>query len=88
MYKRQLLIRTFNTLVEKFELREKERREFMNSISHDLRTPVTSIKGFVSGMLDGTIPDDRFAHYLGVVKNETDRVQQLINTLFLSLIHI
>lgn len=77
-----LLIRTFNTLVEKFELREKERREFMNSISHDLRTPVTSIKGFVSGMLDGTIPDDRFVHYLGVVKNETDRVQQLINTLF------
>ncbi|HHU12612.1 MAG TPA: HAMP domain-containing histidine kinase [Clostridiaceae bacterium] len=77
-----LLIRTFNTLIEKFEAREKERRDFLNSISHDLRTPITSVKGFVSGMLDGTIPEDRVMHYLTVVKTETDRVQQLINTLF------
>jgi signal transduction histidine kinase len=77
-----LLIKTFNTLIERMEVREKERLDFMTSISHDLRTPLTSLKGFVGGMLDGTIPKERFEHYLSIVNQEAGRLQDLVNTLF------
>ena len=77
-----LLIRTFNTLIEKFETQEKERMDFMSSISHDLRSPITSIRGFVEGMLDGTVPTDQMEHYLKIVQQESIRLQQLVNELF------
>ena len=77
-----LLIKTMNTLIDKWEKQEDERREFMSSISHDLRSPITSIKGFVGGMLDGTIPPERYDYYLKIVKQESDRLHQLIQTLF------
>ncbi len=76
------LVRTFNTLIAKFEMRENEHREFLGNVSHDLRTPVTSISGFIEGMRDGTIPQDQFDHYLDIIKAEADRLEELINTLF------
>lgn len=77
-----LLVRTFNTLISKFEQQEKTQSEFLSSVSHDLRTPVTSIRGFISGMLDGTVPPEKYEYYLGVVKAETERLQSLIDSLF------
>ncbi|HPY64369.1 MAG TPA: HAMP domain-containing sensor histidine kinase [Bacillota bacterium] len=76
------LVRTFNTLIAKFEMRENEHREFLGNVSHDLRTPVTSISGFIEGMRDGTISQDKFEYYLDIIKAEADRLEELINTLF------
>lgn len=77
-----LLVRTFNTLIAKLEEQEQQQSDFLSSISHDLRTPVTSIHGFVEAMRDGTIPPDRYPHYLDIVKSETERLRQLIDSLF------
>lgn len=76
------LVRTFNTLIAKFEEREGLHSEFLGNVSHDLRTPVTSIGGFISAMQDGTIPPEKFDYYLGIIKEETGRLEQLINDLF------
>jgi len=72
------LVRTFNTLIAKFEMRENEHREFLGNVSHDLRTPVTSISGFIEGMRDGTISQDKFEYYLDIIKAEADRLEELI----------
>ncbi len=77
-----LLMKTFNMLIAKFEEQEKERADFMSSISHDLRSPITSIRGFVEGILDDTIPEDQIDHYLKIVQQESKRLQQLVNELF------
>ncbi|MEA4888503.1 MAG: HAMP domain-containing sensor histidine kinase [Clostridiaceae bacterium] len=76
------LVNTMNSMIEKLEYQERDRKDFISSVSHDLRTPITSIRGFVEGMLDGTIPPDRFAHYLEIVKQEVLRLQTLVNTMF------
>lgn len=77
-----LLVRTFNTLIAKFEEQEQQQSDFLSSISHDLRTPVTSIHGFIEAMRDGTISPERYPHYLDIVKSETERLRQLIDSLF------
>jgi signal transduction histidine kinase len=77
-----VLVTTLNSMIEKLENQENARTEFITSISHDLRTPITSICGFVEGMLDGTVPADRHPHYLEIVKQEALRLQNLVNTMF------
>lgn len=77
-----ILVNTMNTMIERLERQDAERKEFMSSVSHDLRTPITSIAGFVEGMLDGTIPAQNHAHYLEIVKQETHRLQNLVKTMF------
>jgi signal transduction histidine kinase len=76
------LVRTMNDMIEKLANQERNRKDFISSVSHDLRTPITSIRGFVEGMLDGTIPPGRHQHYLEIVKQEVLRLQTLINTMF------
>ena len=76
------LVRTFNTLIAKLEEREKQHSEFLSNVSHDLRTPVTSIGGFIEGMRDGPIPPDRYPYYLDIIKAESGRLEGLVNDLF------
>ncbi|GIN73382.1 hypothetical protein J14TS2_38570 [Bacillus sp. J14TS2] len=71
------------------ELREKQaahetaRKELIASISHDLRTPMSSIKGYVEGLQDGIIHDEeRFQRYISVIKNKTENLDHLIEALF------
>lgn len=71
----------FNVMAEKLEQVEESRREFVANVSHELRSPVTSIHGFVEGMLDGTIPKDEYERYLQIVFDETNRMKRLINDL-------
>ena len=71
----------FNVMAEKLEQVEESRREFVANVSHELRSPVTSIHGFVEGMLDGTIPSDDYSQYLQIVFDETNRMKRLINDL-------
>jgi len=77
-----ILVRTMNTLISKWEKQENERDDFTSSISHDLRTPLTSIKGFLGAIRDGTIPEENKQHYLDIVYQEVDRLQKLIENLF------
>ena len=60
---------------------EKTRSAFLGNISHDLRTPMTTISGFVDGMLDGAIPPEKYEHYLRIVSSETKRLSRLVSTL-------
>ncbi len=75
------LVHSFNRMVESLELQNTDRRDFISAISHDLRTPLTSIRGFIEGMLDGTIPPERFSRYLGIVRDETERLTKLVNAM-------
>ena len=71
----------FNTMAEKLQGVEAGRREFVANVSHELRSPITSIRGYVDGMLDGTIPPEGREKYLGIVSDETRRLSRLIGEL-------
>ncbi len=73
-----VLNHTFNDMVEQLEHLNTDRRDLMACISHDLRTPLTSIGGFIGGMLDGTIPPDKYSRYLRIVQNETRRLAGMV----------
>ena len=75
------LSRAFNTMAERISQNEMSRREFVANVSHELRSPITSIAGFVQGMLDGTIPKEEHETYLQVVSDETRRLTRLISDL-------
>lgn len=68
----------FNVMAERLEKVEESRREFVANVSHELRSPVTGIHGFVEGMLDGTIPESEYRKYLQIVGDETTRLKKLI----------
>jgi len=72
---------TFNHMAEELENIEATRREFIANVSHELRTPITSIKGFVEGIIDGTIRQENQPRYLSIVKDETERLNRLVNNL-------
>lgn len=71
----------FNNMAQSLERIDTSRRNFMGNIAHELRTPMTSIKGFVDGMLDGTIPQDDYRHYLEIVSNEAGRLTRLVKNM-------
>ena len=58
---------------------EDDQRKFIANVSHDFRSPLTSIKGYLVAMQDGTIPPEMHDRYLGIVINETDRLTKLTN---------
>lgn len=71
------LSKSFNAMKDQIEKTERVRRELIANISHDLRTPLTSISGFVQGMLEGIIrPEDQY-QYLKVIQEETNRLIHL-----------
>lgn len=73
--------KVFNEMAESLDQFEKMRNDFIANVSHDLRSPMTSIQGFVDGMLSGVIPPEKHEHYLGVVSEETKRLSRLVTTL-------
>ncbi len=52
-------------------------KDFISNISHDFRSPLTSIKGYIEAMLDGTIPPEDYKQYLSIVLSEANRLQHL-----------
>lgn len=68
---------TFNNMARNLEDIDHSRSNFMGNIAHELRTPMTSIKGFIDGMLDGTIPPEMQHHYLTLVSQEVGRLARL-----------
>ena len=71
------LSRTFNYMKNKLLETEKMRKEFIANVSHDLRTPLTSINGFVEGMLDGIAKPEDYKKYLTIIQSETNRLMRL-----------
>ncbi|MGL4654407.1 MAG: ATP-binding protein [Sarcina sp.] len=75
------LANNFNNMAESIEKFEMNRREFISNVSHELRSPMTSIKGFIAGILDGIIPPDKEHFYLEKVSDEIERLTRLISDL-------
>ncbi|MDE5413402.1 sensor histidine kinase [Alkalihalobacterium chitinilyticum] len=72
---------TFNFMAKELGRLEQMRKDFVANVSHDLRSPLTSINGFLVALTDGTIPKERTNHYYSIMKNETDRLIKLVNDL-------
>ncbi|MDU2123615.1 MAG: HAMP domain-containing sensor histidine kinase [Clostridium celatum] len=75
------LAQSFNRMAQSIEQSDNIRREFISNVSHELRSPITSIKGFIGGILDGVIPRDKENYYLKIVYDEIDRLARLVNDL-------
>lgn len=71
----------FNNMAESLENLESMRNSFLANVSHDLRTPMTTISGFIDGIISGAIPEDQHNHYLGVISAEVHRLSRLVNQL-------
>ena len=80
-YEVENLARSFNIMASKLSTIEDNRREFVGNVSHELRSPITSIHGYVDGMLDGTIPQEEYPRYLRIVGDEALRMKSLITDL-------
>ena len=72
---------TFNNMATRLQTIDNSRGQFMGNIAHELRTPMTTIKGFIDGMLDGTIPQEENQHYLTIVSQETGRLARLVQNM-------
>ena len=71
----------FNNMASSLEKGEYRRQEFVANISHELKTPMTTISGYVDGILDGTIPPEKSEHYLQMVSHETKRLNRLVRSM-------
>lgn len=74
----QDLATAFNTMADSIACAEQRRQEFVANISHELKTPMTTISGFTDGILDGTIPPERQRESLQVISDETRRLSRLV----------
>lgn len=75
------LTATFNNMADSLEKSEDLRRTFIANVSHELRSPMTSIGGFVDGILDKTIPPEKEEHYLRLVSEEVHRLSRLVSSM-------
>lgn len=76
-----ILANTLNFMAEELSTQEEEQRKFISNVSHDFRSPLTSIKGYCEAMLDGTIPVEMQDRYLNIILSETERLNKLTQSL-------
>ncbi len=72
---------SFNNMASSLQKIEYQRQEFVANVSHELKTPMTTISGYVDGILDGTIPEERREHYMHIVSDETKRLSRLVRSM-------
>jgi signal transduction histidine kinase len=72
---------TFNYMAQELAGLDQMRKDFVANVSHDLRSPLTSIHGFVRAFLDDKIPNERKRHYFTIMKEQTERMIKLVNDL-------
>jgi signal transduction histidine kinase len=75
------LTQTFNDMAYSLEKADDIRNSFISDVAHEFRTPMTTISGFVDGILDETIPPERHHDYLTIVRDEVSRLSGLVNSL-------
>ncbi len=72
------LITKFNSMATALEQLENSRRSFVANVSHEFKTPMTTIGGFINGILDGTIPPEKQSYYLEIVSSEINRLSKMV----------
>ncbi len=72
---------SFNNMASSLQKSEYQRQEFVANVSHELKTPMTTIGGYVDGILDGTIPEEKHRHYMQIVSDETKRLSRLVRSM-------
>ena len=75
------LAATLSYMASEIARAEDDQKKFVANVSHDFRSPLTSIRGYLEAMLDGTIPPEQHEKYLTIVLNETERLTKLTNSL-------
>ena len=71
----------FNNMAVSLQHVETVRQEFVANVSHELKTPMTTISGYLDGMLDGTIPKERHPYYMELVATEVRRLSRLVRNM-------
>lgn len=71
----------FNNMTHSLSVSEQQHRGFVANVSHELKTPMTTISGFIDGILDGTITGDRQKEYLEIVSAEVKRLSRLVTSM-------
>lgn len=72
------LATSFNNMADSLQETERQRREFIANVSHELKTPMTTIAGYTDGILDGTIPPEQERQYLHIISDESRRLSRLV----------
>lgn len=75
------LAASFNKMADEVNTLETARRSFVANVSHELRSPLASMRGFLVAMQDGTIPPESYGKYLGIVIDENKRMTEMVNEL-------
>ena len=75
------LATAFNSMADSLANYEYTRSSFLANVSHDLRTPMTSISGFIDGILEGAIPPEKHPYYLEIIGQEVKRLSRLVSSL-------
>lgn len=70
---------SFNNMASDLDQLEELTRGFISNVSHEFKTPMTTIGGFVDGMIDGTIPEEQRDKYLRIIAEETRRLSRMVN---------
>jgi signal transduction histidine kinase len=73
------LARSFNYMSRELRKLENTKQRFISNLSHDLRSPLTSITGYIRAIQDGTIPPENQGRYLNIVLSESERLKRLVN---------
>ncbi|MCL2197359.1 MAG: cell wall metabolism sensor histidine kinase WalK [Defluviitaleaceae bacterium] len=73
------LAEQFNKMAEGLQEQERIRNAFISNLSHDIRSPLTSMRGFITAIADGTVGVDEQPYYLGIVLDESERLIKLSN---------
>ena len=75
------LARSFNHMADSMADLESVRRSFIANVSHELKTPMMTIGGFIDGILDGTVPEEKRKQYLEIVSEEVKRLSRLVKSM-------
>lgn len=75
------MARNYNDTAAELEGLEEVRKSFLSNASHELRSPITSIQGFLQAIIDGTIEQEDYMHYIKIVLDETKRLSDVINSM-------